>query len=82
MTDPLHTLGYHANTIAKNTSNERMQAILQWVGVGSVLLMGLAATAHLVKDVCHFSNHQRYPRHKNDQLLDDLDQHYNSGHSR
>lgn len=82
MTDPLHALGFHANTIAKNTSNERMQAILQWVGVGSVILMGLAATAHLVKDVCHFRNHQPYPRQKHEQLLDDLDRHYSRGHER
>src|SRR5262245_42825777 len=81
MSDPIHALGFHANTIAKATSNERMQAILQWVGVGSVVLMGIAATSHLIKDLfCH--RHEPYPRRKHDELLERLDRHYSQGHSR
>lgn len=49
--DPLHSIGFHANHIARHTSSERMQAILQWVGVGSVVMMGLAATVHLFRDL-------------------------------
>ena len=81
MTDPLHALGFHAQTIAQNTSNQKMQAVLQWVGVGSVVLMGLAATAHLIKDVCRLT-HEPYPKRKHDELLDDLNRHYSQGHSR
>jgi hypothetical protein len=77
----LHNLGFHANSIAKATSNERMQAILQWVGVGSVVLMGLAATSHLVKDVCR-QFHEPYPKSKHKELLDELDRHYSRGQSR
>lgn len=81
MTDPLHNLGLHAQSIAQHTSNERMQAIVQWVGVGSVVLMGLAASAHLVKDVCRLF-HEPYPKRKHAELLDELDRHYSQGRSR
>lgn len=51
MTDPLHSIGFHANHLSRHTNNERMQAILQWVGVGSVIMMGAAATVHLIRDL-------------------------------
>ena len=75
MSAPLHTLGMHANHIARGTSNERMQAILQWVGVGSVIMMGAAATVHLFRDITRPSP-EPYPRHKHREMLDDLESHY------
>jgi len=60
----------HANHIARHTDNQRMQAVLQWVGVGSVIMMGAAAGVHLVKDI-FWSN----PRHHQQRMLDDLDRH-------
>jgi hypothetical protein len=81
MTDPLHSLGLHAQSIAQHTSNERMQAILQWVGVGSVILMGLAATAHLVKDVSNMVC-EPHSKRKHAELLDKLDRHYSRGRTR
>jgi hypothetical protein len=71
MTQPLHSLGLHAHEIARHCRNERMQTILQWVGVGSVIMMGAAATIHLFKDLFH-----SVPAPKHRQMLDDLETHY------
>lgn len=76
----LHALGSHAQHLAHNAKNERMQAILQWVGVGSVILMGAGAAVHLFKDLMR-PHPEPYPRHKHREMLDDLDQHY-SRHER
>lgn len=76
VTAPLHTLGMHANQLARHTTNERMQAVLLWVGVGSVIMMGLGAAAHLYRDVCKPQREwqpEPYPRHRGRELLDDLD---------
>lgn len=79
---PLHTLGLHANQVARCTENQRMQAILQWVGVGSVIMMGLGAGAHLLKDVLRafkepaHAEREPYPRHKLKEKLEHLDRHY------
>lgn len=74
----LHSLGMHANHLARHTENGRVQATLQWVGVGSIILMGAAATVHLVKDLVHAVK-EPYPPHKHRQMLDDLDRHYRRG---
>ncbi len=71
---PLHTLGIHANQMSRSCSNERMQMILQWVGVGSVILMGAAAGVHLYKDIVKPAD--QYPIYR--KTLDDLDRHYRS----
>lgn len=76
---PLHTLGMHANHMARCTSNERMQAILHWVGVGSVIMMGMAAGAHLIRDLTkpHAEwQPEPYPRHKALDLRDEMKRHY------
>ena len=72
---PLHTLGLHANQIARCTENERMQTILQWVGVGSVIMMGAAAAVHLFRDLSRPDCCEPYPRHKHRQLLDEMNRH-------
>ena len=82
MTGPhLHGLSTHAHHLARGTGNPRMQAVLQWVGVGSVILMGAGAAVHLFKDLMRPS-HEPYPRQKHRDMLDDLDRHYRHGHER
>ena len=70
----LHSLGLHANHLARHTDDQRMQAILQWVGVGSIILMGVGAGVHLFKELVHTP-----PRHKQREMLDDLERHYREG---
>ena len=75
MTAPLHTLGMHANHMARQTSNERMQAVLQWVGVGSIIVMGLGAMVHLYRDLTkpqHEWKPERQPAGRYRELADDV----------
>jgi hypothetical protein len=67
---PLHTLGIHANQMSRNCGNERMQTIMQWVGVGSVIMMGVAASVGLLKDIIKTAK----PEHR--ELRERLDRHY------
>ena len=67
---PLHTLGIHANQMSRNCGNERMQAIMQWVGVGSVIMMGVAASVGLLKDIIQSGK----PQHR--ELRERLDRHH------
>ena len=76
---PLHHLGMHANHMAKHTNSERMQNVLQYVGVGSVILMGLGAGVHLFRDLFKPSP-EPYPRHKYRELMDGLNE--DRGHRR
>lgn len=83
----LHSLGMHANHLARHTEDGRMQAVLQWVGVGSIILMGAGAAVHLYRDLNkphHESQSEPYPRHRHQQMLDGLDRHYrqNDGQGR
>ena len=72
MTDPgFHHLGMHANHLGRNIGNERMQAILQWVGVGSVIMMGLAATVHLIRD-CTKPSREPYSSRRYHEMQDEL----------
>lgn len=76
MTAPLHTLGMHANHLARQTQNERMQSVLQWVGVGSIIVMGLGAMVHLYRDLTkpqHEWKPEPYPRQKHQEMTDQLD---------
>ncbi|QEL14809.1 hypothetical protein [Limnoglobus roseus] len=71
MNAPLHSLSMHANHMARHTDNERMQTILQYVGVGSVIMMGAAATVHLFRDLFKPAP-EPYPRHKYREMMDEL----------
>jgi hypothetical protein len=75
----LHSLGMHASHMARHTDNGRVQAVLQWVGVGSIIMMGAGAAVHMYKELVHTP-----PAHKHRQMLDDLDRHYrqHEGHGR
>ena len=85
MNAPLHTLGMHANQLSRHTNNERMQGILQWVGVGSVIMMGLGATVSLFRD-CTKSRHEwtpePYPKHKYREMKDEIDESIERGEHR
>jgi hypothetical protein len=69
---PLHTLGMHANHMSRSCGNERMQAILQWVGVGSVIMMGAAAAIHVYRDLTKPSHEQTYQKRRYDEMPDEV----------
>lgn len=62
----------HANHLSRHTSSEKMQAILQWVGVGSVILMGMGAAVHLYRDLAR-PHPEPFSRHKYRETMDDLE---------
>jgi hypothetical protein len=47
----LHDLGPQAQMMSKNCDNERMAMILQYVAIGSMIVMAGAAARQLLKDV-------------------------------
>jgi hypothetical protein len=53
----LHNLGPQAQTMANHCKNERMAMTLQYVAIGSMIIMAGAAAAHLMKDVFGSSEH-------------------------
>jgi hypothetical protein len=56
----LHDLGPQAQMMAKNCNNERMAMILQYVAIGSMIIMAGAAAAHIMKDLlAHTEHHGR-----------------------
>jgi len=53
----LHDLGPQAQTMAKNCNNERMAMTLQYVALGSMIIMAGAAAARILKDMFGHSEH-------------------------
>ena len=47
----LHDLGNHAQFMSKNCNNERMAMTLQYVAVGSMIIMAGVAASHLLREV-------------------------------
>ena len=47
----LHDLGPQAQMMAKNCNNERMAMVLQYVAIGSTIVMAGAAANRLLKEV-------------------------------
>ncbi|MEI7922417.1 MAG: hypothetical protein WCJ40_10945 [Planctomycetota bacterium] len=47
----LHDLGPQAQMMSKNCQNERMAMILQYVAVGSMIIMAGAAASQVVREV-------------------------------
>ena len=47
----LHDLGPQAQMMSKNCNNERMAMILQYVAIGSMIVMAGAAPSQLLKEV-------------------------------
>ena len=52
----LHDLGPQAQMMAKNCNNERMAMILQYVAIGSMIVMAGVAASQVLKDV--FGSHR------------------------
>jgi hypothetical protein len=46
----LHDLGPQAQMMAKNCNNDRMAMILQYVAIGSMIIMAGAAARQVLKD--------------------------------
>jgi hypothetical protein len=56
----LHDLGSQAQMMARNCNNERMAMTLQYVAIGSMIIMAGAAAAHLMKEMfAHTEHHGR-----------------------
>lgn len=53
----LHDLGPQAQMMSKNCNNERMAMVLQYVALGSMIIMAGAAAAHIMKDLCGHTEH-------------------------
>ena len=47
----LHDLGPQAQMMSKNCNNERMAMVLQYVAIGSMIVMAGAAASRLLKEV-------------------------------
>jgi hypothetical protein len=55
-------LGPQAQVLAKNCNNERMAMTLQYVAIGSMIIMAGAAAAHLMKEM--FGHNEHHGRSK------------------
>jgi hypothetical protein len=58
----LRDLGPQAQMLARNCNNERMAMTLQYVAIGSMIIMAGAAAAHLMKEM--FGNTEHHGRSK------------------
>ena len=47
----LHDLGPQAQMMSKNCNDERMAMVLQYVAIGSMIIMAGAAASRLLKEV-------------------------------
>ena len=47
----LHDLGPQAQTMAKNCNNERLAMVLQYVAIGSMIVMAGVAASQLLREV-------------------------------
>ena len=56
----LHDLGTQAQMMARNCTNERLAMTLQYVAIGSMMIMAGAAAANLMKELFgHTEQHRR-----------------------
>jgi hypothetical protein len=53
----LHDLGPQAQMMATNCPNERLAMTLQYVAIGSMIIMAGAAASHLMKELFGHSEH-------------------------
>jgi len=69
-----HRLGPQAQDMAKNCNNEKLALVFQYVAIGSMIVMGFAGLAHIVKDIGgSWRKEPAEPHHR--QLKDDVDRH-------
>jgi len=53
----LHDLGPQAQMMSRNCNNDRMAMILQYVAVGSMIIMAGVAASHVLKDAFGTPHH-------------------------
>ena len=53
----IQDLGIQAQTMARNTTNERMAMTLQMIAVGSMIIMAGATSVHLMKEMFGHTDH-------------------------
>lgn len=52
-------LGTQAQSMAKNCGNERMAMVMQYVALGSMIVMAGVAARHVLKEAFGSSDHDR-----------------------
>jgi hypothetical protein len=55
----LHELGPQAQLMSKNAGNERMAMILQFVGVGCMIVVAGAAASQVLREAFGSTHHRR-----------------------
>jgi hypothetical protein len=55
----LRDLGPQAQMMSRNLSNERMAMVMQYVAVGSMIVMAGVAASQVLRDVFGTSGHER-----------------------
>ena len=55
----LHDLGPQAQMMSKNANNEKVAMLLQYVAVGSMIIMAGVAASHVLRDAFGSSGHHR-----------------------
>jgi hypothetical protein len=58
----LHDLGPQAQAMAKNCKDERLAMTLQYVAIGSMIIMAGAAAAHLLHQLFGHTEHRDGPK--------------------
>jgi hypothetical protein len=54
----LHELGPQAQLMSRNCNNERLAMVLQYVAIGSMIIMAGAAARQLLKDTFAAPDHE------------------------
>ena len=58
----LHDLGPQAQMMAKNCNNERLAMVMQYVAIGSMIIMAGVAASQILKDVFGSPDQQNHGR--------------------
>jgi hypothetical protein len=54
----LHELGPQAQMMSKNCNNDRLAMVLQYVAIGSMIIMAGVAASQVLKDVFGKADHE------------------------
>jgi hypothetical protein len=54
----LHELGPQAQMMSRNCNNERLAMVLQYVAIGSMIIMAGVAASQVLKDVFGTTDHE------------------------
>jgi hypothetical protein len=55
----LHDLGPQAQMMSRNCSNERLAMVMQYVALGSMIIMAGVAASQVLRDAFGSSHHER-----------------------